>query len=362
MTDPIAVIIPLINPNEKEARLNNIYVQEGVILKKGNLVASIESTKATQDIIAENSGFVKGLKRQVGDLVLAGEVLCYLVNDYSDSLPEKPTSETETKQQPSTPAGLRITNPARLLAEAAAIDLDSLPRGQLITEAFIRTLTGKSNVTIQSITDRQIVVFGGGGHGKSVIELIRSEGRWEVIGVVDDGIPAGETILGFPTLGGAAVLADLHAKGLLFAINAVGGIGNLETRIKIFDVITRQGLTCPAVVHPRAVCEPSASIENGSQVFTLAYVGSSSRIGFGCILNTGAIISHDCVVGNYSNISPGAILAGGVKVDERVMIGMGVTINLNVKVGANARIGNGATVKSDVPDGTVVKAGSIWPS
>jgi len=30
-------------------------------------------------------------------------------------------------------------------------------------------------------------------------------------------------------------------------------------------------------------------------------------------------------------------------------------------VGQDALIGNGATVKRDVPDGAVVRAGSIWP-
>jgi acetyltransferase-like isoleucine patch superfamily enzyme len=40
---------------------------------------------------------------------------------------------------------------------------------------------------------------------------------------------------------------------------------------------------------------------------------------------------------------------------------MGTTINLRVKVGARARIGNGATVKRDVPEGGIVRAGSVWP-
>ena len=37
-----------------------------------------------------------------------------------------------------------------------------------------------------------------------------------------------------------------------------------------------------------------------------------ARLGFGVIANTGAVISHDCVLGDYTNISPGALLAGEV--------------------------------------------------
>jgi acetyltransferase-like isoleucine patch superfamily enzyme len=73
------------------------------------------------------------------------------------------------------------------------------------------------------------------------------------------------------------------------------------------------------------------------------------------------VISHDCEIGDYANISPGALLAGDVTIGERTLIGMGVTINLGVTIGAGVRIGNGATVKEDVPTGYIVRAGSIWP-
>jgi len=107
--------------------------------------------------------------------------------------------------------------------------------------------------------------------------------------------------------------------------------------------------------------EASASLAEGIQVFPQAYLGSSTRVGFGSIINTGAIVSHDCLLGETVNLSPGAILAGGVQVGDRTLIGMGVTINLEVKIGSGVRVGNGATVKADVPDGTIVKAGTIWP-
>ena len=121
------------------------------------------------------------------------------------------------------------------------------------------------------------------------------------------------------------------------------------------------GFSCPAVVHPSAVVERSAILSPGVQVFPHCYVGSDVRVGFGSIVNTGAILSHDCQLGVFTNIAPGAILAGGVEIGESTLVGMGATINLLVKVGPSARIGNGATVKSDVPASGVVRAGGIWP-
>jgi acetyltransferase EpsM len=90
-------------------------------------------------------------------------------------------------------------------------------------------------------------------------------------------------------------------------------------------------------------------------------VGSEARVRFGSIVNTGSIVSHDCVLADYTNVSPGAMLAGEVSTGRGVLIGMGATVNLRVKIGAGARVGNGATVKADVPENGVVRAGTIWP-
>ena len=51
-----------------------------------------------------------------------------------------------------------------------------------------------------------------------------------------------------------------------------------------------------------------------------------------------------------------------MQVGEGTLIGMGVTVNLRVRIGHGARIGNGATIKADLPEGGVVRAGTIWPA
>jgi acetyltransferase EpsM len=207
-----------------------------------------------------------------------------------------------------------------------------------------------------------IIIYGGGGHGKALIDLVRSLGSYRLMGIVDDTLPRGTVILGIPVLGGSETLPEFFNRGVRQAINAVGGIGNVTVRVKVFEQLARAGFTCPTVIHPRAFVESSSILESGVQVLAQSYISSDVHIGFGTLINAGVIVSHDCVLGKCVNLSPGAMLAGNVRIDDYAQIGMGVTINLSINIGSGARVGNGATVKADVPPGGVVRAGSIWPA
>lgn len=209
--------------------------------------------------------------------------------------------------------------------------------------------------------NQALIIYGGGGHAKSVIDLIHAEGRWSMAGIVDDRLEPGSSILGVPVLGGASLLPSLYAGGIRNAVNAVGGIGDAASRVAVFDRLRESGFNLPTVVHPHAFIEPSARVADGCHLLYGVYAGSDVRIGFGCLLNSGVILSHDCVLGDYVNLSPGAILAGAVTIGDRAQVGMGVTINLGLNIGAGARVGNSAVIKADVPENTVVHAGEIWP-
>lgn len=206
-----------------------------------------------------------------------------------------------------------------------------------------------------------LLIFGGGGHGKAVIDLVRAIGGYQIMGVLDDSLPVGSQVMGVPVLGGANRLTEIRASGVTLATNAVGGIGNPAVRKKIFDLLQATGFDLPVLVHPSAVIEPSARLEAGVQVCPLAYIGSESHIGFGSVINIHANAPHDSHLGQVTNLSPGAMLAGTVTIGDFTQVGMNATINLGLTIGAHCFIGNNATVKADVPDGTRVRAGSLWP-
>ncbi|MEN8171718.1 MAG: NeuD/PglB/VioB family sugar acetyltransferase [Chloroflexota bacterium] len=358
------ITIPLLNPNEPEALLAAIHVEEGQQVAAGDILCTLETTKSTADLEAEADGYLIGLQNDQGDTVRAGDILGYLADSPDAEVPEIQAVELHPDSKPAVPDGLRISKPALALAQENNLDLSDFPSGPIITEQDVRSrLRAAAPITLPDTTfdPTSMIIYGSGGHGKSVLDLLRMLGTYDIVGFIDDGMPPGDSVMGLPVLGGEQVLEELHQKGVQLCVNAVGGIGNIKVRVKVFQRLTEAGYTCPAVVHPTAFVEPSAVLSPGVQVFPHAYVGSEVNVGFGSIINTGAIVSHDCQLDDYANISPGAVLAGGVKIGLEVLVGMGVTVNLGVEIGAGARVGNSAVVKDDVPVNGIVPAGTMWP-
>jgi acetyltransferase EpsM len=366
MSDPFEVLVPLLNPNEPESRLSELHVANGQQVKQDAILCTLETTKSTAELFAHREGYVIGLQATIGDMVRAGVPLCWLA-DEEDWQPPELEHISETSLEGPHPEGLRITEPALTLAQQADLDLSSLPIGPLITQDIVREVIAREREMTYELPDgpfepKALIIYGGGGHGKSLIDLVRAMGTFQLVGLIDDGLEAGSEVMGLTVFGGGTLLSTLAERGLRLAINAVGGVGDIGSRVRVFERILNAGFTCPTLVHPKAFVEPSADLADSVQIFPNAYVGSETKVGFGVIVNTSAIVSHDCRLEAYANIAPGASLAGGVTVGEGVLIGMGVTINLNVNIGAGARVGNSAVVKQDVPQGAIVQAGAIWPS
>jgi acetyltransferase-like isoleucine patch superfamily enzyme len=72
------------------------------------------------------------------------------------------------------------------------------------------------------------------------------------------------------------------------------------------------------------------------------------------ILNSGAVVEHDCVVGDGAHVSPNATLTGNVRVGARSWVGAGAVVLPGVRVGDDARVGAGAVVTRAVTDGATV--------
>ena len=356
MADPVVVEVPLVNPNEPDALVVDVAFPEGGHVSAGDVLCSLETSKSVEDVYAEVSGYVFGLAAKLGSSVTAGNVLCYLSEDPQWT----PPADDDGEQGDDVPEDLRITEPALAVARELGLDLSTLPVGVLITERHVREAADVDRVEAPPADPSSVIVFGAGGHGKTLIELIREVGQLELVGVVDDRLARGSDVLGVRVLGNRDDLASIRRDGIGLAANAIGGISNMASRVEVSQALAARGFVLPALIHPTAFVEASASIGEGAQILAHSYVGSDAVVGKGVIVNTGAVVSHDCVLEDHVNLSPGCLLAGGITVGEATLLGMGVTTYLGIDIGANVRAGNGAIITSPVPDGRRIATGSVW--
>jgi acetyltransferase EpsM len=356
------ILVPLLNANEPEARLVGIHVEDGQAVEKGARLFTIETTKAASDIEASATGFVRILKEE-GTMLAVGDRLA-VITETADEVVEVRGGDDEHGAVTSpTPTGNpRITKPARVLADSLGINLTTLPTDRLVTEEVVRQLAGASlEISLPASDKPYILIYGAGGHAKSVMEMVLNNEVHAIAGIVDDDQGfTGKEVLGIPVLGTRVVLPLLMAQGVKLAANGVGGILDINVRARIFELLERAGFLFPVIIHPHATVESSAKVEEGVQVFANAYIGSEAYLHSRCMINTNAVVSHDCVIGAYTHIAPGALLAGHVHVGMRTLVGMGVTTAIGVRIGDGVRIGNGSIVLADVPDKMVIQAGRFW--
>ncbi|HHU17969.1 MAG TPA: acetyltransferase [Clostridiales bacterium] len=199
---------------------------------------------------------------------------------------------------------------------------------------------------------KKIVLVGGGGHCKVIIDIIRSIAEYEITGITGKH-NIGQGILGIPVIGDDEILKDLRNNGVDYAFICIGAIDNIQTREKIYYRLKEIGFKIPVLIHRHAIVSPYASIEEGTCVMPGAVVNPSAYIGKNCIINTSSVIEHDCVIEDNTHISPKSVLGGGVKVGKNSHIGIGSTIIQGIKIGNNVTIGAGAVVIDDIPDNSI---------
>jgi sugar O-acyltransferase (sialic acid O-acetyltransferase NeuD family) len=198
-------------------------------------------------------------------------------------------------------------------------------------------------------TRRQVVVYGCGGHGKVVADLVQLNPTLNLLGFLDDGVPVGPGPLGFKVLGGAGWLDTAAARG----VEVVFGIGHNPTRARICQQLADKGVRILSVVHPQAVVAGTAAIGAGTVVMANATINPDARIGKAAIINTGAVVEHDCEVGDFAHLSPNAAMGGASKLGTGSWLGLCASIIPGISVGAHTIVGAGAAVVKDLPEGCV---------
>ena len=181
---------------------------------------------------------------------------------------------------------------------------------------------------------KKIILLGGGGHCKSVIDVIEQEKKYKIHGIVDKPKILGSKILGYNVIGSDLDLEYL-AKKYKNAIITVGQIKSPLIRIKLFNLARKAGFKFPSIISPRAYVSKHSSIGMGTVIMHNVVVNSNVSIGNNCIINTKSLIEHDCEISDHCHISTCATINGSVKIRSKCFIGSNATVRDGITIKEN---------------------------
>ena len=188
---------------------------------------------------------------------------------------------------------------------------------------------------------QEVILIGAGGHAMSLAEF------------------AGDSFIGYlsvnenPDMPGAWLGTDEDATefidaGKFFHMAYVySGIPWMAKRRGLLDRYKNLGARFATLIAPTAIVTPHSKIGEGCAVMTGSII-NRAVLGENVIVNSGAIVEHDCYVGTNSFIGPGAVIGGFTSIGENCFIGLGARIGNGLKIGDNVTVAMGATVSENL--------------
>ena len=200
-------------------------------------------------------------------------------------------------------------------------------------------------------TRKKIVLIGGGGHAKVIINAIECSREFEIYGVVDPRLCEEDLVLGVNVIGTDDALPGLLGKGLENAFIAIGSVGCCAVRKQIYEKLKGIGFKLPVVAYPGASVAKDALIGEGTFIAAGVVINPGVKIGKNAIINTSTSLDHDCRIGDFVHVAPGVTLCGGVSVGNEAHVGAGATVIQGVNIGKGCIVGAGTTVRRHLADG-----------
>jgi sugar O-acyltransferase (sialic acid O-acetyltransferase NeuD family) len=181
----------------------------------------------------------------------------------------------------------------------------------------------------------ELIIFGCGGHAKSVTDVVLYNNPNIKIVFVDKNAHRGELILGFPVTNDIII----NKENVFVALGDNNSRRNLCE--KYYDNLV-------SIISNQAYIGKNTHLGSGIFVAHKAHIGVLSTVKDFVVVNTHASIDHECSIGIAASIAPGAILCGKVTIGDNSWIGANATVRENVNISSNVIIGMGAVVTKNI--------------
>lgn len=206
---------------------------------------------------------------------------------------------------------------------------------------------------------KKVIIIGGEGNGGVAAACIRDMREkfkikdYEVAGFLNDFVKKGETINGYPVLGGLQEIQHLIEEGYYF-IYAIHSISHAPLRIKTFESLNIPDEKLVTLVHPLTFIGEGVQLAPGVMIMANSYIGPETKIGKCTFVMANCAIGHNNTIGSFCHFSVGAVCSSVLTIGNGCDVALNATVMEKVTMGDFSVVGAGALCLKDVEPYQVV--------
>lgn len=194
---------------------------------------------------------------------------------------------------------------------------------------------------------KPLILVGGGGHCKSVIDVAESAG-YTILGILDKPEEVGKQVLDYKVIGTDDDIPQYVDKAEF--VITVGQIKSAAIRKKVAERIKRAGGKLATIIAPDAYVSKYASVGEGSIIMHRAFLNAEAVVGQNAIINTLTNLGHEVKVGDFCHLSTGVMVCGNVTIGNDVFVGSQSVINQGLAIVPNTIIGSLTCVNKSITE------------
>lgn len=195
------------------------------------------------------------------------------------------------------------------------------------------------------MNQKNLILVGGGGHCKSVIDVAESAG-YNIVGILDMPENVGKSVLDYKVIGTDDDIPQYVDKAEF--IITVGQIKDPTIRKEVAERVKNAGGKFATIIATDAYVSKYAEVGEGTIIMHRAFLNAEAKVGKHTIINTFTNLEHEVVVGDFCHLSTGVMVCGNAKIDNDVFIGSQSVVNQGVHVICSSIIGSMTCVNKSI--------------
>jgi sugar O-acyltransferase (sialic acid O-acetyltransferase NeuD family) len=365
----IVMRAPMVSVNDESVTLLHWLKSNKELVNRGDLICTVETTKATVDLEAEANGYVFHLAT-IGQVLKVGVPLAVIADSLDYDINSLRNEEVKEEVAGATPDTRRWTKKAELLARKFGLNIEEVanqfPPGVTLREEEIlsvseqnpeRSLAQERDLPgLSASSPEKILLIGGGGGAALAIDIIARNPDQRAVGVLDSNPKLhGTYILGVPVLGSVSDADRLWESKTCDSI-LLTFMTTPDERADYFQMLSTRGFRFANVIDGSVNMRLNTSIGAGNLIVSGCYLAPFATIRDNNFLAAFTVIEHHSIVGSHCMFGPRVTASGKVTIGDRVRFGMGVFIEPFVSIGSDSVIASGCVLTGHIEAGSIVRA------